>query len=187
MGSTRLDIVDMQKGCIFKAKTLQILSSNYKFLSIQYHMNSYWSTNIFSKLDRDLYQGCQLLRIAWREELKHEKKNNILIFFSSFASACVNLCTGFNFNKRWRAKKKKGYAFLDAWDFTCLAGCFAFMREILHAWHESMRNSVQAWGSRSMRESWQPCFGETYRATQIQKSYQTQHVQFCSKVVQCNM
>ena len=50
-----------------------------------------------------------------------------------------------------------GYLFLDAWDFTCLAGCFAFMREILQAWRESVRNIVHAWDSRSMRESWQPC------------------------------
>ena len=54
-------------------------------------------------------------------------------------------------------KKKKCYVFLDAWDFKSLAGCFAFMWEILHAWRESVRNSVQAWDSCSMHESWQPC------------------------------
>ena len=32
------------------------------------------------------------------------------------------------------------------------------MREILHAWRESGRNSVQAGDSLSMRESWKPCF-----------------------------
>ena len=31
------------------------------------------------------------------------------------------------------------------------------MHEILRAWWESVRNSVQAWDSRSMRKSWQPC------------------------------
>ena len=32
------------------------------------------------------------------------------------------------------------------------------MREILHAWRESGRNSDQAGDSLSMRESWKPCF-----------------------------
>ena len=42
--------------------------------------------------------------------------------------------------------KKRGYVklFLDAGDFTCLAGCFALMQEILHAWHESVEIGVQA-------------------------------------------
>ena len=53
----------------------------------------------------------------------------------------------------------------DAGDFTWLAECFAFIaQEILHAWHDSMRNSVKAWNSRSMHESesWQPCLYTTH-------------------------
>ena len=45
----------------------------------------------------------------------------------------------------------------DAGDFTCLAGFFPLMWEILHACRESGRNSVQAGDSLSMRESWKPC------------------------------
>ena len=44
----------------------------------------------------------------------------------------------------------------DAGDFTCLAGFFSLMWEILHACQESGRNSVQAGDSLSMRESWKP-------------------------------
>ena len=44
----------------------------------------------------------------------------------------------------------------DAGDFTCLAGFFSLMWEILHASRESGRNSVQAGDSLSMRESWKP-------------------------------
>ena len=39
-------------------------------------------------------------------------------------SNCVSVLT---LRKSDKQKKKKGYVFLDAWDFTCLAGCFAFM------------------------------------------------------------
>ena len=45
----------------------------------------------------------------------------------------------------------------DAGDFTCLAGFFSLMWEILHACRESGRNSVQAGDSLSMRESLKPC------------------------------
>ena len=45
----------------------------------------------------------------------------------------------------------------DAGDFTCLAGLFSLMWEILHACRESGRNSVQAGDSLSMRERWKPC------------------------------
>ena len=45
----------------------------------------------------------------------------------------------------------------DAGDFTCLEGFFSLMSEILHAWRESGRNSVQAGDSLSMRESWKLC------------------------------
>ena len=44
----------------------------------------------------------------------------------------------------------------DVGDFTCLAGFFSLMWEILHACRESGRNSVQAGDSLSMRESWKP-------------------------------
>ena len=89
-------------------------------------------------------QGCQLPRIAWREEPKYEQKIVIFWYFAVvFAlhlrpSNCVSVLRISN-----KQKKKKGYVFLDGWDFTCLAGCFAFMREILHAWRESVRISVQ--------------------------------------------
>ena len=97
--------------------------------------------------------GCQLLKIAWREEPKHEKIYrpiyfNILQFFLRLnlrlrPSNCVSVWTLRKSDKQ----KKKSYDFLDAWDFTFLAGCFAFMREILHDWRKSVRNSVQAWDS----------------------------------------
>ena len=45
----------------------------------------------------------------------------------------------------------------DVGDFTCLAGFFSLMWEILHACRESGRNSVQEGDSLSMRESWKPC------------------------------
>ena len=45
----------------------------------------------------------------------------------------------------------------DAGDFTCLAGFFSLMWEILHACRETGRNGVQAGDSLSMRESWKPC------------------------------
>ena len=45
----------------------------------------------------------------------------------------------------------------DAGDFTCLRDFFSLVREILHAWRESGRNSAQAGDSLSMRESWKPC------------------------------
>ena len=46
----------------------------------------------------------------------------------------------------------------DAGDFTCLAGYFSVMWEILYACQESGRNTVQAGDSLSMRESWKPCY-----------------------------
>ena len=48
---------------------------------------------------------------------------------------------------------------------------------MLHAWRESGRNSVQAWDSLSMRESWKPC-----RSWRKKCNFQTQFVQlqgFC--------
>ena len=99
----------------------------------------------------------ELLGIRNQHIKKNNKNNNILIFCSSFAmhpSNCVSVLT--LRKKVTSKKKKKSHVFLDAWDFTCLAGCFAFMREILHAWCESMRNSVQAWDTCPLRESWQP-------------------------------
>ena len=45
----------------------------------------------------------------------------------------------------------------NAGNFTCLAGFFSLMLEILHACRESGRNGVQAGDSLSMRESWKPC------------------------------
>ena len=44
----------------------------------------------------------------------------------------------------------------EAGDFTCLAGFFSLMWEILQACRESGRNRVQAGDSLSMRESWKP-------------------------------
>ena len=38
-----------------------------------------------------------------------------------------------------------------------LGGIFSLVREILHAWRESGRNSARAGDSLSMRESWKPC------------------------------
>ena len=68
-------------------------------------------------------QGCQLLRIAWREESKHEeKKINILQFFLHLRpSSCVSVLT----LRKSDTHTKKGEFFLDA-----------LMREILHAWRE---------------------------------------------------
>ena len=88
--------------------------------------------------------------LAWGSKTWTKK----IIFCSSFC--CVHQIVYLLIFKKWQAKKKVIF-FLDAWDFTCLAGCFALMREILHAWHESVRNGVQARDSRPMRESWQPC------------------------------
>ena len=77
-------------------------------------------------------------------------------------------------------KKKKCYVFLF----------LTFMREILHAWRESARNSIQAWDSRSMRESWHaPCKHEIkyqagqhftpslwYNKNQVKKSWRFRHL-----------
>ena len=112
--------------------------ASYKFVKLHGHMHSgsldkspppppytcspheiHISTCIFM-------QGCPLLRIAWHDEAKHEKNNNILIFCCSF---CIRV---------HQIKKKK-------FSLTC---------EILHAWRDvshscgrfymvGMRNSVQ--------------------------------------------
>ena len=47
--------------------------------------------------------------------------------------------------------------FIDVGDFTCLAGFFSLMWEILHAYRERGRNSVPGGDSLTMRESWKPC------------------------------
>ena len=47
----------------------------------------------------------------------------------------------------------------DMGDFTCLAGFFARIRDILHALRESGRNCVRAGDSLSIRKSWKPCRG----------------------------
>ena len=49
------------------------------------------------------------------------------------------------------------------------------MREILYAWCESVRNSVQAWDSRWMCESWPPC---SYHTTTRLKIVETQNTEF---------
>ena len=70
----------------------------------------------------------------------------------------------------------KGFFPTDAGDFTCLAGFFSLMWEILHACRESGRNSVQAGDSLSMQESWKPC--RSWRGKKC--NFQTQFVQgFC--------
>ena len=65
-----------------------------------------------------------------------------------------------------------------AGDLTYLAGFFfSLMQEILHAWREIGRNSVQAGDSLSMRESWKPC-----RSRREKCNFQNQFVQlpgFC--------
>ena len=51
---------------------------------------------------------------------------------------------------------------------------FSLMREILHAWRESGRNSVQAGDSLSMRESWKPWVNEG----EIQENNVVMHQKF---------
>ena len=75
-------------------------------------------------------------------------------------------------------KKLQGNYFLrflptGAGDFICLAGFFSLMQEILHAWRESGRNSVQA-------EDWR--VGSLAEAEGKKCNFQTQFVQltgFC--------
>ena len=97
--------------------------------------------------------------LAWGT--KTWRKKNILIFCSSFCLCVHQIVYRFNLKKKRleakKKKRKKRSSFPWCVIFYMLGGCFAFMRNILHAWHESVRNSVQAWESRSMRESWQPC------------------------------
>ena len=90
------------------------------------------------------YQGCQLLRIAWSEEPKHEK-TNILQFF--LASASAKLCINFNFKKMWQKKVM-----------------FSLMREILHAWWDVSHScgryymfGVRAWETVSRSKTHAQC------------------------------
>ena len=90
----------------------------------------YFSNGLFF-----IQQGCQLLKIAWREEPKHEK-NNILIMILQFLlrlrlSNCVSVLT------LRKSDKQKCVRFY------MLGGMFRIHGDILHAWRESMRNSVQ--------------------------------------------
>ena len=92
------------------------------------------------------------------------KKWEKIVFCRFFCvSVCVKLCISFNLKSKklcqllpWcrRFYMLGGMFCIDAGDLTCLAGCFALMRVILHVWCE---NSVQVWDSGSMHESWQPC------------------------------
>ena len=75
-------------------------------------------------------------------------------------SNCVSVLTLRKNDKQKKKRKKKVM-------FSLMREIFHVWRDVLHscggfymriyAWRERVRNSVQAWDSRSMRESWQPC------------------------------
>ena len=102
-----------------------------------------------SPIIRGIAQGWQLMRgtKTWK------KSNNILQFFK----------------KKWQAKKpkqtnkqtnkKKSLHFLWCVRFYILGGMFR-----IHV--GDFTNSVQAWDSRSMRESWQPWHSQTSGSSQ---------------------
>ena len=84
-----------------------------------------------------------------------EKKNILIRILQFFLRLCLSNCV-LVLTLRKTDRQKKRLCFPWYVRFYMIAGCFAFMREILHAWRESVRNSVQAWDSWSMLESWQP-------------------------------
>ena len=80
----------------------------------------------------------------------------MLDFTSFFKSKLISIYDFWGCIENWQGNYFLMFFPTDAGEFTCLAGFFSFMWEILHACRESGRNSVQAGDSLSMRESWKP-------------------------------
>ena len=104
-----------------------------------------------------MHMNFGVLHASLPKKVLHLASYNILDFTSFFKSKLINIYDFWSCIENWQGNYFLMFFPTDAGDFTCLAGFFSFMWEILHACRESGRNSVQAGDSLSMRESWKPC------------------------------
>ena len=104
-----------------------------------------------------MYMNFGVLHAPLPKKILHSARYKMLDFTSLFKKS--KLISIYDFGgciENWQGNYFLMFFPTDAGDFTCLAGFFSFMWEILPACRESGRNSVQAGDSLSMRESWKP-------------------------------
>ena len=104
-----------------------------------------------------MYMNFGVLHAPLPKKILHLASYKILDFTSFLKSKLINIYDFWGCIENWQGNYFLMFFPTDAGDFTCLAWFFSLMWEILHAYRESGRNSVQAGDSLSMRESWKPC------------------------------
>ena len=104
-----------------------------------------------------MYINFGVLHAPLPKKILHLVSNKLLDFTSFLKSKLISIYDFWGCIENWLGNYFLMFFPTDAGDFTCLAGFFSFMWEILHACRESGRNCVQAGDSLSMRESWKPC------------------------------
>ena len=104
-----------------------------------------------------MYMNFGVLHAPLPKKILHLVSYQMLDFTSFFKSKLISIYDFWGCIENWQGNYFLMFFPTDAGEFTCLAGFFSFMWEILHACRESGRNSVQAGDSLSMRESWKPC------------------------------
>ena len=104
-----------------------------------------------------MYMNFGVLHAPLPKKILHLVSYKMLDFIFVFKSKLISIYDFWGCIENWQGNYFLMYFSTDAGDFTCLAGFFSLMWEILHACRESGRNSVQAGDSLSMRESWKPC------------------------------
>ena len=110
----------------------------------------------FLSLNLCVYEFWSFARpLAWEKFAFGELQNAWFHVF--FKSKLISIYDFWGCIENWQSNYFSMFP-TDAGDFTCLAGFYSIMWEILHDCRESGRNSVQAGDSLSMRESWKPCY-----------------------------
>ena len=103
-----------------------------------------------------MYMNFGVLHVPLPKKILHLVSYKMIDFTSFLKSKLISIYDFWGCIENWQGNYFLMFFPTEAGDFTCLAGLFSFMWEILHACRESGRNSVQAGDSLSMRESWKP-------------------------------
>ena len=113
-----------------------------------------------------MYMNFGVLHVPLPKKILHLVSYKMIDFTSFLKSKLISIYDFWGCIENWQGNYFLMFFPTEAGDFTCLAGLFSFMWEILHACRESGRNSVKAGDFLAMRESWKPCHYSSNLAVQ---------------------